>query len=518
MPKKEPISSENTDTKRKRQLPERLRSMELSTPGHQKSKKRTTEESASMRGGTFFSTHPIRYSKKDLDNLGVQNFDAKNYIPSALDRTDLVTVQPVALLVESQGQGLFAKKEIPEGTCIGIYTGLIYTSEEFQEYLDQNPGADKNYAMSVGGDWVDAAQKGNFTRYMNFSDTQYNVAFVKGKNNHKTVVKVIALKNIPQGHQILVDYNTYEPNASQHYFFMNPEDNETDSYAIYEAHKTRYKMMRVRKTISPLRLVVGQDIVLTKIAECVLKNISLKVSSRLFNPADADLPCFLVDTDNTLFNFNQADVITPLMIACYYGHQDNVKWLVNAKANIDRQQNHSGNCPLFFALEGYYGATDKSKHFEIIEFLIDNNVNMTVHDREDKIFLHKALPVLSNGHFTSVLAQLSVRDPEDLNALFNFVDHNNEDIVLQCLRIKDFDKFAILLDANPGYFLKNLAPSKKIDIRLFLAIVNDYSEQDRQHLLDLIRTREIQIQPSLLEQISQNLELDSELGSSPSMS
>lgn len=89
-------------------------------------------------------------TSKIMVDLHIDNMSSSDYIPSAIDRTDLVIVQPVHLLRKTSGRGLFAREDIPKGTCIGIYTGEVYSEQEFEQYLIEHAGSDKSYAMYVG--------------------------------------------------------------------------------------------------------------------------------------------------------------------------------------------------------------------------------------------------------------------------------------------------------------------------------------------------------------------------------
>lgn len=64
-----------------------------------------------------------------------------------------------------------------------------------------------------------------------------------------------------------------------------------------------------------------------------------------------DLPFLKIQKDGkTIMDFNQADSFTALMYACYWGQVENVRWLIDAGANIDQQQNRSGKNALFFVI------------------------------------------------------------------------------------------------------------------------------------------------------------------------
>lgn len=183
--------------------------------------------------------------KSIIERIGIDNMTPKEYIPTAHDNSHLVSVKEVNLLKKMHGRGLFANENIPEGTCLGLYTGLEYSIEEFKEYLSQDPEADNSYAMTIGRTIVDARERGNFTRYINFSDSQANVEFVEGTINRQKVVKVIATSNIQAGQQILVDYNTYDQRASKDYYFLNPYDGWEPADEVYQSNEERYSKFKI---------------------------------------------------------------------------------------------------------------------------------------------------------------------------------------------------------------------------------------------------------------------------------
>lgn len=176
---------------------------------------------------SFFSTKKktqpsktISREQETIHRLGIENMSSKNYIASSIDKPELFSVKPVRILKDFQGFGVYARQRIPSNTIIGEYTGEVYTRDEFLKLSNQ----DSSYAMQLGQYIIDAKHKGNFTRYINFSDSQANIEFIESKNKNKKIVALRTIKEIYPGQQLLIDYNTYHEEYNQ-FIFLNPEDN-----------------------------------------------------------------------------------------------------------------------------------------------------------------------------------------------------------------------------------------------------------------------------------------------------
>lgn len=443
-------------------------------------------------------------TSKIMVNLHIDNMSSSDYIPSAIDRTDLVIVQPVHLLRKTGGRGLFAREDIPKGTCIGIYTGEVYSEQEFEQYLMEHVGSDKSYAMYVGGRVVDAARKGNLTRYINFSDSQDNAEFVETTLNRKKVVKVITTKNIKAGQQLLINYNTYEEQASRYYYFLNPGDGWLSAQEFYQTYQSQYRLEQMPYNLEGFDLKAGDRILMTQIGRIIFANYSLAKEQEL-NASDIDLPFLKVGSDEKILDFDEADTFTPLMAACYLGQVENVKWLIEHGANIDQQQSHSGHCPLSLTLKGYSLAKDTKKYIDIIQLLIKNQVNLLVHDRSDKTFLHNAALVLNNLDFQSVVKFLIGQNPIDINEYFTYIDENDFDIVMHCYNNKLFDKALVLLAFYPDYFKRNYMSDNEghnqFNINAFRKAIKDFNSNERNLLLMQLSESSLHLPEDLLEQL-----------------
>lgn len=441
--------------------------------------------------------------QKILTTLGLkEEMSTDTYISSPLDNPDWVTVRKVALLTSINGRGLFATRDIPKGTCVGLYTGEEYSPEGFEAYLQGNAEAHGNYAMVIGGKVIDASTKGNYTRYINFSDTQANVRFIARQSQHKKVVKVMTTADIKAGQQFLVDYNVYDENTSKHFYFLNPSDDWRSTEDLYSTYP--YQTVKSPRNMPALNVKNGDSLLATPIGEAILENKLLSTMDTPYKPEEINLP-YLKKQHRSLLSFEQTDVFTPLMLACYFGQFENVQWLINSGACINQQQHHSGNCPLFLALLGYSTHEDKSSFVKIINLLINNKANLLVHDRTDKTFLHRAISTLSKKDFKAVMDSIKGHEGVDFYELFSYIDENSDDILVFCLRQKLFDHAKILLRTYPAYFkeyyMSGTGEDKSFNRESFMNATKNYSSHEREMLFRLLKDQFKTAKPELFTEL-----------------
>lgn len=504
-------------TKRKRSFPKKFEGFVIHTPiAYTSSESQTSKKRKDPI--SFFSEEPRKKRKliasvsdksdppflqQTLKDLGLEDMPLDSYIPSPLDKPDWVTVRKVSLLTNMDGHGLFARCDIPKGTCVGLYTGKEYSLDEFEAYLKENAEANGNYAMTIGEKIIDSSTSGNYTRYINFSDTQANVCFVAGRLQYQKVVKVITTTDIKAGQQFLVDYNVYDENASKHFYFLSPSDNWRSTEDLYSAYS--YQTVRPPIDMPELDIKRSNNLLATNIGKAILGNKNLSTIDIPYEPEEINLP-YLRKYRRNILRFEQADVFTPLMLACYLGQFENVRWLIDKGANINQQQHHSGNCPLFFALIGYSATLDnKRAYVEIIKLLINNKANLCVHDRTDKTFLHKAISTLDKEDFQAVMNVIKEQEEVNLHQLFSFIDENSDDILVHCLREKLFDHAKILLRTYPTYFkeyyMSGSGEDKAFNKEAFIDATKNYSPHERQTLFRLLQEQFTTARPRLFSDL-----------------
>lgn len=423
-----------------------------------------------------------------LNSLKIDNMTAADYIPSELDKPHLVSVRKVDVLKKMECRGLFAENDIPKGTILGVYTGEEFTLNQYELYSKENPGLDNSYLMVVNGRHIDGLKKGNFTRYINFSDTQDNVAFIPFTLNGKRVIIIKALREIKKGEQLLVDYNVYDEQISKEYCFLNPQDSYLSAVELYQQNVATYEMVSLRNG-GFLLSTNRYRVLATQVGKLIVQNQSLATAD--IQGEELHLPFLNVDDSERILDFQDSDTATPLMLACYLGQLANVQWLIMHGAAVNQQQNQSGHCPLVFALEGYQRAnqTKKSTFVVIIQELIMNEAKVTIRNRQDQIILHKMITALSTADFL-IIINLLVDLNQPMRPLFNYIDQDNLDIVLHALRFKDFDKAKILLEAYPDFFKHNYLgidkSSNTLNYKSFILATKEYTPDDKRALLEVI--------------------------------
>ena len=386
-------------------------------------------------------------TQQTIADLGITDLTTANYISSKKDKPALVVVKPLNLLRKTKAFGLFAKETIEPGTCIGEYTGDKFTKTDFEKHLLSHNEANPYYAMTVGSSIVDARVSGNFTRYINFSDSQANVQFQASTHYGTKIATVVATKRIVAGQQFLVDYNIHDPLASESYYFLNPQDNWQSTAEFFEEHKDHYTLIKSPITQAMFNLKQGNNLYVTDVGNAILTNQDITDRTHTFD-MQVNLPYIKLNRQQRILDATETDLFTPIMLASYLGQVKNVKWLISHGASVDQQQNHSGHCALFLALEGYrQSGFMRANHMEIIRVLIKNNANLSVHDREDNTFLHKAISVLSPADFNVLMSLL----PASSRELFSYIDKNDHDILVSCIKNRYIDQANTLMSFYPGY-------------------------------------------------------------------
>ncbi len=473
-----------SDTSRKRHI----------KSDHKKIKRRRADESRAID------------VESTMHALGISNMDVADYLPSPLDKPLLCAVRPVNLLKAFGGYGLYATGDIPAGTCIGEYTGREFSMDEFERYLQTEPGANPSYAMDMEHKIVDARVAGNFTRFINFSDSQANVEFREARRGHKKVVTVVTTKPIHSGEQFLVDYNKYDEHASKDYYFLNPQDGWQSTWEMYEEHIDCYKRVRHSVVLDCFHITKEDKLYSTQVGMLVFAGMLLDDSVEE-HAGEVNLPYLKIDGHRRILDACEMDLFTPLMVACFLGQVANVQWLIEHGACIDQQQNHSGNCPLFFALEGYrHHESMRPAFMEIIRLLILHKANATVHDRADLTFLHKAVSVLTADDFASVVQGLLDQSHSNFINLYEYLDDQDNDIILYCLKHHYFEQLGLLLRVYPTYFedsyIKADEENQAFHTQQFKTIIETYSETEKEDFLEFLTRIGIELEDELREALA----------------
>lgn len=498
-----------SNTRRKRIAPSKLRDFHLGnfslvgTGKSQTIKKANSKLRAKVHSQSLFTIKPTGPSI--LEKLNITNMAAEKYIRSQRDAEHLVTVKNVNVLNGICAEGLFATAFINQGTCIGEYTGKHYSEADFEKHLEQDD-ANTYYAISTDTDIIDAAESGNYTRFINFSDTRDNVKFMQSNSHGATSVRVVALRDIQPGEQFLVDYNVYDDSTDQ-YLFVNPADNHLSTYEVYQANRANYDSYKVNKAIPYFHLKRKDKLYLPEFAKSILNNTLIAEDYEDFDAASVNLPIMKADTKNQLFEFNEHDVVSPLMLACYLCQPDNVYWLLRNGADVNQQQHQSGRYPLLCTLAAYQAADENNKQdcFEIMRKLIQCDASVTMHDRDGVAFIHAARTALSQTHFMSLLSCVRRNRTAEYNKLMQYVDKNNDDLIAASLRAQDFDQFTALLQLFPKYLQSDDAEEQEENTAAIKDAVADLNDADKQTVIACIDEAGIKLDQIDLEALGLKL-------------
>jgi SET domain-containing protein len=124
---------------------------------------------------------------------------------------EFVEVRPSQVLRDKLGlpneMGVFAKKNIPKGTTIGVYYGLLYTSPEIDELYD---GGLAKYVLSSTEGYCRDCEDANVSTVMRYINchrglgVEPSVEF-EDRDTHKDFL-VKAMRPIKRGEELFVDY------------------------------------------------------------------------------------------------------------------------------------------------------------------------------------------------------------------------------------------------------------------------------------------------------------------------
>src|SRR5580658_8384870 len=165
-----------------------------------------------------------------------------------LDQKDKVAVY-LAFLIN--GFGAYARTDFSKGDTIGVYTGEI--SRTF------NP--ESKYTTNLTDDiYIDALNKGNYLRFFNHAQYQYNCVFDDATINGKRVVICRAIADIRAGQQFLINYG-----IEGKFYSLHPDDNWLSAQKIVEQNNTIYQVHIISNKFPSLNLNVNDQIYISKI-------------------------------------------------------------------------------------------------------------------------------------------------------------------------------------------------------------------------------------------------------------
>ena len=103
------------------------------------------------------------------------------------------------------GEGAFAERDLAEGERIGVYEGRRYSPREVAR---RDWDRDLTYVFGLtDGSVIDASSGGNATRHLNHSCAPNCVAYEERGARGRTIVVFYALRAIPAGEELFLDYS-----------------------------------------------------------------------------------------------------------------------------------------------------------------------------------------------------------------------------------------------------------------------------------------------------------------------
>ena len=423
----------------------------------QKRKKRKREDEISV---------PKKIQKKSksssplasLEETGWDELEKEakfTYKASHKDQPQLACVKEVnALSDPSSGRkfyGLYATTTVPAGTIIGTYTGNIVSNDV---------GEKSDYGMELSdGTICDAKETGNLTRFVNFSESDDNCEFVDPNGENDTLlIDLLTKKDVLPGQQYLVNYN-----VENNFYALHPDHNWKSATECLNENKNRYNCCEINNDYKSFNLKNGDSIYVTLLGTTILEE--KKLSTQNIIPGDVNLQFYKKNNEtNDPVNFNQFDTFSALMLACYLGQLENVKFLLTSSVDINRRQLKSKRSAIFFALLGVKnGVCEKEQCTEILKTILSSGeVKLNLQDKKCNTFLHYAIKYLDAEQLSSILNIIDKKyRMSNLKQLYNFVNKTNDDLFLFAIQIKAIDKVRLLLTYFPTYIKKNVCLTKK---------------------------------------------------------
>jgi SET domain-containing protein len=105
------------------------------------------------------------------------------------------------------GRGVYAIRRLPKGTCIGVYEGRRYTSEQLLKIDWKKRHGGMTYLFSLSdGTTIDGAQGGNATRFLNHCCTPNCEAGEETDANGQISLRIVTTQAIAEGVELFIDY------------------------------------------------------------------------------------------------------------------------------------------------------------------------------------------------------------------------------------------------------------------------------------------------------------------------
>ena len=122
----------------------------------------------------------------------------------------MTTLSPVLIAVRSSpihGQGAYARRRLPQGTCIGVYEGRRYSAEAFLTVDWSSRLAGLTYLFGLSdGTTIDGAEGGNATRFLNHACEPNCFAQEVIDERGTLTLQLLTLRTIFPSEELFLDY------------------------------------------------------------------------------------------------------------------------------------------------------------------------------------------------------------------------------------------------------------------------------------------------------------------------
>lgn len=341
-------------------------------------------------------------------------------------------IAPVARL-QGTGKGAYAGKSFQfngKPLPLGVYWGEISNAIP----------SDLSYVFGLGDESVDAKLKGNWTRFVNHSQNNYNVIaqrkYLVINNIKLPYIQYSLIKDVKFGDQFLFDYGDGYQFGHNKRLFLNPCDREESPAEVWKKNEKQYEPKPITfgavnsKNWRPFMLP-SKFFYAPKFLKLALEDTNKLNEYIKNNDFYLDLPILFVDKNKELLSIDKQPGITALMVAAYQGKIDAVRVLVAHGASIEQQHAFTGHTALFYAIQNQNVNGGKE---DVIAYLIRNGAKLTTQDKNGLTPVHwcvknndlSSLSLLyKNPTRDAILALDRITDKEGLCPIMYALQLNN---------------------------------------------------------------------------------------------
>ena len=356
-----------------------------------------------------------------------------------------LSIQRVAILsLDKENLGVFANEHIQSSDrTIGCYAGEIVTLEDENEhshYIFQIVNKHGEITHSIDGE-----KRRDWTGFVNHSPTPNMI--VQQKNDQ---IYFYVVTDIAPGDQLFINYgeDTYFKKLGYQPYYCHPKDGSESAATNYLKNKDYYEAETYRfdeDTMRDLQLTTP-SLLIPKIFISIYQNNPHALEAELSSAYPLDLLSFSCE-NNQIAPTKKQQHITPLMLACYLGHEDCIKLLLQQGADANRLMLVAGLSPLSLLL---LGRGDLETIERVGKMLLDKKYSPYpfVADINQLTILHYAI-IRNSAHLVREILDIAIQDKHNpFDIMFNrdreYAKHAD---FSYCILHGQFDVLKIMLDA-----------------------------------------------------------------------